>query len=180
MKLDDKDIEKIFNDGFDGFEPVTEENDWREMAKLLEEEDRGIIVFFRRLKNKFNRKLLIIMTLIPLITAVYLSLGVGSETKQISDVSITSKQETTIADGLNMKGNDRREKSNEMILTESEVTLEKNRVTKPKSEETGKSATKPALQLDHKLPTVENTESSVMSMVKSKIPNQNEPIPKPS
>jgi len=62
MKLDDSEIEKIFKEGFGGFESNSEENDWKEMANLLDDEERGIIIFFRKLKTKFNPKTLTIIT----------------------------------------------------------------------------------------------------------------------
>jgi hypothetical protein len=76
----DKDIDKIFAEGFESFEPGMDEGDWQKMASLLDEEKKGFFLFWSHIKTKFNHKKALIMISILAIIGTGVSLMMGGNT----------------------------------------------------------------------------------------------------
>jgi opacity protein-like surface antigen len=92
----DKDIDKIFAEGFESFEPGMDDGDWQKMASLLDEEKKGFFLFWSNFKSKFNLKKIIIMTSILTIIGIGISLIISENSH--NEVRNANKTEVGITE----------------------------------------------------------------------------------
>ncbi len=118
----DKDIDKIFAEGFESFEPGMYDGDWQKMASLLDEEKKGFFLFWSRIKTKFNHKKALIMISILAIIGTGVSLMMGGNTQKSTNKFGHLKTIKTLETKVKTKEKKRHNTAdfNSQILTKNE------------------------------------------------------------